>query len=292
MTSSDSGGVRTLNVDAPNLYGVYACRSTTGNTTYTCDTTPATTEYTRDRCYTLDADTANTTTATVSINTLGNKSILRRNGDALQAGDITANKPIGICYDGTQFIIQGDGGGGGALTGNYWAKTLYDGPVSHLSYGTVGTTPYVWHVTIGAARTVSKIGFYIDSANPLGTSCSGGTCGITWGIYSAGCGTKLVQGTPYTSSSGSGAQSVTLTSATALTADTVYCVMVGTDSSAVRISQPYFNATIAGGIMNIDTVRNGTCANSSSNNGSSLSLPSSCGTITSGGVQYNAVLLP
>lgn len=90
------------------------CRSTTGNDTYTCALTPALTTYTRGGCLVLDADTANTGTASLNVDTLGAKSILNRAGSALADGDITANKPITICYDGTQFIIQGDGGAGGS----------------------------------------------------------------------------------------------------------------------------------------------------------------------------------
>ena len=87
-------------------------RSTTGNDTYTGNLTPALTAYTRGGCIVLDADTANTGAATVNVDSLGAKSILNRAGSALANGDITANKPITICYDGTQFIIQGDGGAG------------------------------------------------------------------------------------------------------------------------------------------------------------------------------------
>jgi len=87
------------------------CRSTTGNATYTCSLTPTLTAYTTGGCLVLNADFANVTTATINVDTLGAKSVLNRAGSALTAGDITANKPITICYDGTQYIIQGDGGG-------------------------------------------------------------------------------------------------------------------------------------------------------------------------------------
>lgn len=113
MSSSDSGANRTLNVDGNLLYATAACRSTTGNDTYTCTTTPTTLAYSRGRCYVLDADTANTGTATLQVDGAGSaQSILRYNGDALQDGDIVANKPVTVCHDGTQFIIQGGGGGG------------------------------------------------------------------------------------------------------------------------------------------------------------------------------------
>lgn len=97
------------------------CRSTTGNDTYTCALTPTLTAYTTGGCLVLNPDTANTLTATINVDTLGAKSILNRAGAALATGDITANKPISICYDGTQYIIQGDGGGGAlTMTDVYW----------------------------------------------------------------------------------------------------------------------------------------------------------------------------
>lgn len=83
------------------------CRSTTGNDTYTCTLTPTLTAYTRGMCLAIDADTANTGTATVNVDTLGGKSLLTRSGGALADGDIPANKPVVICYDGTQFVLQG-----------------------------------------------------------------------------------------------------------------------------------------------------------------------------------------
>lgn len=86
-----------------NLY----CRSTTGNDTYTCTLNPTLTAYTRGSCLVLDPDTANTGAATINVDAQGAKSILNRGGAALLDGDITVNKPLTICYDGTQFIIQG-----------------------------------------------------------------------------------------------------------------------------------------------------------------------------------------
>lgn len=110
------------------------CRSTTGNATYICSLTPALTTYTRGGCLVLDADFSSVTTATLNVDTVGVKSILNRTGAALAAGDITANKPITICYDGTQFVIQGDGGGSSiSVTGPYLTigGTNYLGPAMY-----------------------------------------------------------------------------------------------------------------------------------------------------------------
>ena len=95
------------------------CRSTTGNDTYTCTLTPTLTAYTRGGCLTLDADTANTGTATVNVDTIGAKSILSRSGGALSDSDIPANRPVRMCYDGTQFIVQGATSGGGTTPYTY-----------------------------------------------------------------------------------------------------------------------------------------------------------------------------
>lgn len=51
----------------------------------------------------------NTGAATINVNALGNKSIKRPDGTALQAGDLTAGNVIDLVYDGTNFKIVGSG---------------------------------------------------------------------------------------------------------------------------------------------------------------------------------------
>ena len=102
-------GVAASTVQAGTLLYV---RSTTGNDAYTGSVTPALTVYTTGMCLVLNADTANTGSATINVNSLGTKLILNRAGWSLADGDITADKPITMCYDGLSFIIQGDGGSG------------------------------------------------------------------------------------------------------------------------------------------------------------------------------------
>jgi len=80
------------------------CNSTTVNDTYTC-TVPGFTSYSAGYCIILNADTANTTTATVNITAVGAQSILRYGGSALSTNDILANEPVMICYNGTAFTL-------------------------------------------------------------------------------------------------------------------------------------------------------------------------------------------
>lgn len=127
------------------------CRSTTGNDTYTCGLTPALTAYTAGSCLVLNPNAANTGAATVNVDSLGAKSILSRSGGALSDGDITADKPITVCYDGTQYIIQGDGGSGASSA--------------------------QWHHFRGAVcqNTVAGAGFSTPSSNAPTADCDSGT---------------------------------------------------------------------------------------------------------------------
>jgi hypothetical protein len=131
---------------APNY-----CASTTGNDTYTCTLTPTLTTYTTGQCLVLYPDTANTTTATVNVDTLGAKSILNRGAAALSTGDIKASEPNQICYDGTQFILQGAAAGGSttrlstyqfnmAMTNSTGTAQFAD---HFASLGTYGGTTYI-----------------------------------------------------------------------------------------------------------------------------------------------------
>jgi hypothetical protein len=57
----------------------------------------------------INIASTNTGAATVNVNGLGNKSIKRPDGTALQAGDLTAGNVVDLVYDGTNFKILGSG---------------------------------------------------------------------------------------------------------------------------------------------------------------------------------------
>lgn len=291
MSSSDSGGNRTLNVDTPNLYATNYCRSTTGNDTYTCGTTPATTAYTRGKCYVLDPDTSNTLTATLQIDGVGSaQSILNRAGAALATGDITANKPITVCYDGTQFIIQGDGGGSATtLSGNYWFYSMWNNFPN--TYSVFGTTPRAYSFVAPFSAPVTRVAFPISGSAPLpGANADG----IAVGIYESGCATQIVTGNPYTGTGTAGL--VTLASTFNMVKDTVYCMIAGTDSNTVQLATPDQNGTIMATLFNTTTVRMGTCGNPMTGDGTTLAVPTTgvggCGTITSSIVPFQFSFLP
>jgi hypothetical protein len=89
------------------------CQSTTGSTAYACFLSPTLLTYTGptsnppgSTCLVLYVDTANVSSATVNVDTLGPVPILERSGGALTAGDVPARQPVMACYNGSAFIIQ------------------------------------------------------------------------------------------------------------------------------------------------------------------------------------------
>lgn len=98
------------------------CSSTTGNTTYACGMTPVTSgAYTAPACLVLIADTSNTTSAMLNVDTRGALPILSGPaGTALSASAVTAGVPATLCLkaDASAWIIQGAGGSTCTIAGN------------------------------------------------------------------------------------------------------------------------------------------------------------------------------
>lgn len=286
MGSSDSGGNRTLNVDTPNIYAINYCRSTTGDDTYTCGTTPATTAYTRGKCYVLDADTANTGSATLRIDSVGSaQTILRRNGDALSDGDITANIPIGVCYNGTNFYIQGDGGGSSAVGMTHAA--IFLGDMSHVNNYAVNQSTYVQHLWVPEPVTINRAMIWIGTALTAGQA-------VNVAVYQAGCQTTIAAATPYTGT-GTGARELSFASGVSLSKGW-HCVGLSTDSTAATFSaQQMGSDAIHWAFMNTGVSRQGTCPNPYTGSTTTFAPPSACGTINTSPSQtrvWNIALLP
>jgi len=73
---------------------------------YVCSMVSAPSSYAAGMLVTLSANTANTGTASVNVNSLGVKTIVRSDGLTLQTGDITAAMHVILVYDGTNFRAQ------------------------------------------------------------------------------------------------------------------------------------------------------------------------------------------
>lgn len=114
-----------------NYYG-----TTSGTNTYTTSIAGIT-AYTDGLKVTVKIGTTSTGTSTLNINELGEKTILDNLGNAITSGGLKAGIPYNLCYNGTNFIVLGKGGGGDALPEHVLINkkvTVDSGPI-------VGTMP-------------------------------------------------------------------------------------------------------------------------------------------------------
>jgi len=90
--------------------------SVTGGTanTYTA-TISGITSYTDGLTVRVKINLASTGASTLNVNGLGAKTILDSLGNAITSGGLKAGLPYQLCYNGTNFIVLGKGGGGDAI---------------------------------------------------------------------------------------------------------------------------------------------------------------------------------
>lgn len=87
----------------PKMYAVAS-----GTNTYAASLTPSLTAYAIGQIVFINFTNAQTsTTPTLNINSLGAKTIVKRNSTALESGDIAAGQIYALIYDGTNFRLMG-----------------------------------------------------------------------------------------------------------------------------------------------------------------------------------------
>lgn len=116
---------------------------------YTASLSPALTAYTEGVAIAVKINAANTGASTININGLGAKSIRDPRGNTLPAGKLTAGSIYTLRYNGTNFILQGEG-----TTGNATASDLLSGKTASTDAGEItGTMPNrAGHVTAQSAN--------------------------------------------------------------------------------------------------------------------------------------------
>ena len=101
--------------------------SAAGTNTYTTSITGITV-YTTNQQFFMLFTNANTSAATININSLGAKSIVKNASSALVGGEIIAGEILCLQYDGTNFQIVGStaasGGGSSKISYNFYQSTL------------------------------------------------------------------------------------------------------------------------------------------------------------------------
>ncbi|WP_055108950.1 hypothetical protein [Paenibacillus ihumii] len=105
----DEGFATTEYVDNRVLTGGYGVTTNSGNA-YSVKPTPAPTALVEGLRVTVRINAANTGAATLNVNGLGARNILKGNGNAVAAGNLKSNSVYTLVYSGTAFILQGEGG--------------------------------------------------------------------------------------------------------------------------------------------------------------------------------------
>jgi hypothetical protein len=120
--TGDDNPMLTFDADSATVHlPVNFCKPAGGTDTYACSFAPALDSYVEGACYRFEADVANTTAASLNINTLGPLTIKKAVGGVttdLATNDIRAGQVVDVCYDGTNFQIQSTLGNAAAGSGD------------------------------------------------------------------------------------------------------------------------------------------------------------------------------
>ena len=100
-----------------NQNGTKLSATASGTNTYTASLTPTLTAYASTQRFFINFTNANTGAATLNLDSLGAKSLVKNGGTALASGDIPAGAILLVAYDGTNMQILGNYSGGGPPTG-------------------------------------------------------------------------------------------------------------------------------------------------------------------------------
>lgn len=173
------------------------------------------------------------------------------------------------------------GGGGPTFTPGYclwWPfGPQWNAGSAYAGFG--AKVVQVWQITVPYAMTIGKIDPWIKTAS--GTGCTGGTCGLVFGIYSADstCSTRLGSTTPLVSggtpdiNSTTALVTATCSSPVSLSAG-VYLFTMVSDSSVLVLQGIQWGVE---SFEDLNGARRGTfTSNPITGNGPSLALPSNC----------------
>jgi hypothetical protein len=153
------GFATTEYVDNRVLTGGYGATTNSGNA-YSVTLNPAPAVLVAGLRATVRINAANTGAATINVNGLGVKPILKSNGNALASNALRANSVYSLVYNGTAFILQGEGGEyGTAVAGDVLAgKTI--GTENGLVTGTIINRGAGGTVNPGSTAQTKLAGYY------------------------------------------------------------------------------------------------------------------------------------
>lgn len=134
----NQGFATTSYVDNRVLTGGFGTTTNSGNA-YSVTVNPTPVALVAGLRITVKINAANTGAATINVNGLGAKSILKANGNAVTSGSLKANSVYTLVYNGSAFILQGEGGEYGTATAADVRSTKTIGTEAGLVSGSLVT---------------------------------------------------------------------------------------------------------------------------------------------------------
>ena len=129
-----------------------------GTDTITGSLTPAITAYATGMLLTFVPAATNTAAATLNIDTLGAKSVVKETTTALAAGDLVINVPAVLLYDGTNFLL---------LNPQKISSVTATGTVTAATVAATSTLTVGGVAAVTTARTVSVAGTGLTGGGDL-----------------------------------------------------------------------------------------------------------------------------
>lgn len=172
------------------------------NDTYVVTLSPVPTSYTNGMVVYFKANTANTGTATLNVNSLGAKTIVKGVNTTLADSDILAGQFCTVIYDGTNFVLQNP------VSTNVANNPLFKSGATTYDLSTASGTQNIAH-GLGITPKWIKVTYFITWSNvsalpyPFrnGVTSFNGTTYTGWYVGSKSGETSTVYSSLYTTSS-------------------------------------------------------------------------------------------
>jgi hypothetical protein len=187
-------GISTIDADV-RFYAADAQASDT----YVITLSPAPTAYVTGQTFRFKANTVNTGAATINVNSLGAKTIVKGVNTTLANGDIAAGQVVTITYDGTNFVLQNPTATAstnpylGLYTNGTTTKNIADADATQTIAHGLGVIPKRIKLSalapaVGGSGDVPAMAIFVYN----GTTASGIATGYDNGTFRTSNGTTFV----------------------------------------------------------------------------------------------------
>jgi len=150
-----SGAGTATAASADQMSGPFFCQDGGTSSAYSCSLAPAVAGYTAGTTYWFRANTANSGSATLSLNGLGAKPIVKQANQSLAANDIRAGQWVMVTYDGANMQMQSQTGNasGGSVSTVFGRAGAVTAQTGDYTFSQIGGTASAAQLPTVAMRT-------------------------------------------------------------------------------------------------------------------------------------------